>query len=137
MAKKTTALVTSGVLFVLGALIVLLSPPRIPFLVVATIGGSCLFGSIALVCTVERKLKEEFADPLIEGSSIAASEAYHTAIYNGDSNPGAIAMIEKGEEMVNEGERMIRDGNYHEGLQKVQDGEKRINLGERLRGRRR
>lgn len=108
--------------------------------------GFLLFGGIAVVCAIERTggkaetLKaildepEEKPEPMIEGTTTPAkiSEAYHTAIYMEDDNPGAIAMIEKGEEMVLEGERRIREGDYYGGMKLVQEGEKRINRGQRF-----
>lgn len=113
--------------------------------------GFLLFGGIAVICAIERTggkaetLKaildepEKVPEPMIEGTTTPTkiSEAYHTAVYLEYDNPGAIAMIEKGEEMVLDGERRIRGGDYQGGMSLVRKGQRRINLGERLtKGRR-
>jgi hypothetical protein len=98
-----------------------------------------LFGGVAFICAFEKGFaRAEGEEPLIEGTfrpTQRVSEEYHTAIYLGNENPGAVSMIEVGEQMVSEGERLIRDGDYEGGLKKVQAGERRINKGENLLGR--
>lgn len=122
-------------LFLVGLFIVFSYPHSRPLLVV---GGLLLFGSVGLVCAIERGVSKADGEPMIEGTfqpTQKVSEAYHTAIYLGQENPGAVSMIEVGEQMVSEGERLIRDGDYEGGLKKVQAGERRINKGENLLGR--
>lgn len=136
---KGKVYLTAGILFLSGLFLVLFSPADVSFLVMGTLGGICLFGSLVLICSVERyHLRKEEArasvqeEPLLEGTSSHVSESYHRAVYLNHENPGAVAMIEKGEEMILEGERRIREGDYYGGMKLVQEGEKRINRGQRF-----
>lgn len=131
---KRKCWITAFVLFFLGLCVVLLSPADSSFLVTGAVGGICLFGALAVVCAKEKHI-DRTGDPLIEGTSPHVSTSYHRAIYEEKDNPGAIAMIEKGEEMVLEGERRIKGGDYEGGLALVQEGEKRINRGHRFLGK--
>ena len=131
---KRSKLVTALVLFGLGLCLVLFSPANASFLVIGSLGGACLFGALAVLCAKESFLART-EEPLIEGTTNPVSEAFHSAIFTHHENPGAVAMIAKGEDMVLEGERRIREGDYFGGMNLVKEGEKRINKGSRLLGK--